>query len=290
MSNIVSRFLSFVSSGVIKICQYFKKIVCGILRFIQVHLCGDERDREIKLLKDQIARLISKNLEIKHQLEELRREKAEIPMESLAVLTVRSAHAAEDAIAQESPDGKGYVVSHLETMLRGFFVQRGEQLALRLPYPERAAPSEDLSALKMTFAKIPPPANTPATRAPSPAENLVGALERAQASLGARQVGYDAHEPLQVLVHVTRLLDMYPRWVGDEFTDELQRLAEAAMEFETAQVPTASLENYGAAARQLRDHVRSVAQSRLVTPKDMETLGLLVDHIAQSYKAVTPND
>ena len=142
----------------------------------------------------------------------------------------------------------------------------------------------------MTFAKIPPPANTPATRAPSPAENLVGALERAQASLGARQVGYDAHEPLQVLVHVTRLLDMYPRWVGDEFTDELQRLAEAAMEFETAQVPTASLENYGAAARQLRDHVRSVAQSRLVTPKDMETLGLLVDHIAQSYKAVTPND
>lgn len=116
----------------------------------------EERERQLKLLRDQVALLISRNLELQRQVEELQREKAEMAVEAVAAGLVRALNAAEAAMAAEAPEGRRYMIPELQVMLRGFLVPRDQTVVLRLPRPEQSIAANQLGSIQMTVTQVPP--------------------------------------------------------------------------------------------------------------------------------------
>ncbi len=115
-------------------------------------------DDPLQPWRDLVARLISQNIELQRQLEELRRAKADSPVEALAASALRSIQTGEAALAEESQGGRRFVIAEMQTTWRGIVQRQGDGLALRLPLPEHAATPGHLGSLGMTFTRVPGPA------------------------------------------------------------------------------------------------------------------------------------
>jgi len=179
----------------------------------------EDPQNRIKLLRDQVARLISRNLELERQLEDLKRAKADTGIESLAGTVVRSVQSAQQAMADETPGGLRYVVSELETTFRGILLQVEDRLVLRLPLPENGVRPGHLSTLRMSLAQV------PQSVLPEAASKLSTALERAQLLFSGwtRRAGAKIAGELQVLL--TCLLATPKPWEGEGFVRNMQGLA-----------------------------------------------------------------
>jgi hypothetical protein len=128
---------------------------------------SDDPQALIKALRDQVARLITENLELRRQLEDLRRVKTDAPIANLAVSALNSIRSAEQTLADLAGDGPRYIISELEAEFKGVIAPQelaaqgttstGPALAFRVPLPEYGSAPGHLGSVRMTFEHIPPP-------------------------------------------------------------------------------------------------------------------------------------
>src|SRR5438034_1267017 len=185
-----------------------------------------DTETQIRLFREQIAQLISENLDLNRQLEDLKQQRADIPVESIAAAAIRSVRSAERTIAEQVPEGNRYIMPQLQTSLRGFVLQSAGALALRLPFPEHAVPSDLLGTLDMTIAQVPPamPALPPGVFAPT--TPLVAALENAQNMFARWKLRRGAIASRRFVDGVTQLLSMQPFWNLNDLRFALEILAD----------------------------------------------------------------
>lgn len=112
---------------------------------------------EIQRLRNQVASLLTRNLELHRRLEEFERDKTGATVEELATSLVRSLQVAEAAMAEEADKGCRYTVVEMQTTLRGSLTQQDNELMLLLPHPETQAPPGNLGILQFTLRQVPPP-------------------------------------------------------------------------------------------------------------------------------------
>ena len=238
---------------------------------------------EMQRLRDQVARLTSRVLELERQMEDLRRERTEATLEALAVSAVRAVGSAETAMAAEDPERR-YVVSRLDTTFRGFLAPGGESVTVSLPIPEYAAPSGSVGSVQMTLLRAPAPPG-PFT----PARTLAEALESAQAAFAAwdREPGFGLARDMTG--HLTHLVALHEQGDTGALLRTAQAAAEAAVRFGSAVVqaaPSGPLEAYRAAADSLIGLARQFAASGRLTAADLAALTGALDRLTQSVLAV----
>lgn len=240
-------------------------------------------EAQIKLLRDQIARLISRNLELQRQLDDLKRDRADLAIDEIAAAAVRSVRSAELALAEETGEGRRYTVSQLQTTLRGFLVQPGDRLALRLPLPENSVPPDHLGSLQMTFSQVPtaPP--------PDAEEALVATLEDAQAAFANWHREPGAAHARDVTARLTHLLSIRRQWGQESFVRAVHALADGALGFAHAlgqgEIPR-TLQRYQAAAQRVSDVAKSLLEARRAVPKDMARMAAAVARLVRHYRTL----
>jgi hypothetical protein len=241
-------------------------------------------DDVIKPWRDLAARLLSQNLELQRQLEELRRVKTDSPVEDLAASALRSIRAAEAALAEAGEPGRRLVVSEMQTSFRGILQRQGESLALRLPLPEHAATPGHLGSLHLAFAHVPTPP-LPVTDHAAP---LAAALEKMQPAFAAWAAGPGSVAARAIVDQVTTLLSARESWGDRAFWQALQTLAEAAGKFGAGlrQLPAEPVRAYRESARAWLELTQPLARAGSATPLEFEQLALAVGQATQSLQTL----
>lgn len=111
--------------------------------------------QEVKKLRQQVAVLTSRNLELRDRVRELEAEKNEAGIEEVAVALARSLRTAELAMVEESQGQRRYAISLMDTTLRTYIAPREDGLLLRLPDPEQNARGDQLSSVQFTLVQMP---------------------------------------------------------------------------------------------------------------------------------------
>lgn len=247
--------------------------------------------RQIKELRDQVARLISENLELERQLEDLRRAKTDAGVDELAVSAINSVRQAEAAFAELSTDGSRYVISELQTRYQGVIVPQGERLAFRVPLPEYGSAPGHLGMVQMTFNHMPPPAGTP----PSPAlvaptiarSHLSAALEQTQLTLinwprrsGERIAG----KMVDLLTHLLGGALDEPSTLMEDVS-QLRELLAAFSDAIRLEKPSETVRAYRTALKKLNTTLAGLNPAAGVVDEEMPNLAAAVEQLNQSLAA-----
>jgi len=247
-------------------------------------------EKQIQILRDLTARLVSEKLDLQRQLVELQKEKADLPVHSIAAAIARSLQSAEQTLAEEVP-GTRFTVPELQTFLRGFLVEREGVIALRLPLPEEAMSAGLFSALQMTVARIPPPV-APAPPIQTPERQLVGVLENIQAAFAHWDHPAGTTAAVRVVDRTVHLLAKTP-WTGNDLRDGIEKLSDAALKHATAagsHVPAAMIRKYRSAVRTLRSLVKPAkAASRTSLAADPQPLIAAASEVLDTYRVIKSN-
>ncbi len=238
---------------------------------------------EVQRLREEIARLTSRTLELERQLEDLRRERTEVTLNALATTALRAVHASETAMAEEDPERR-YVVSRLETTVRGFLAPRGDSVALSLPIPEYAAPPGNVGSLQMTLLRAPAPPG-----ASGPTNTLAEALENAQAAFAAWDWEPGAALARDVTSHLTHGVALHEAGDTGALLRSVHAAAEAAARFGSViarEVPSGPLDAYGVAADNLMGLTRELAGSSRLAPEDLAAIAIALEQLTQCYLPV----
>lgn len=255
--------------------------------------------RQIKELRDQVARLISENLELERQLEDLRRAKTDASVDELAASAINSVRQAEEAFAELSTDGSRYVISELQTRYQGVIVPQGERLAFRVPLPEYGSAPGHLGMVQMTFNHMPPPAGTSSSPAGTPSSpapvaptiarsHLRAALEQTQLTLinwprrsGERIAG----KMVDVLTHLLGgALDEPSALVED--VNQLRELLAAFSDAIRLEKPPEAVRAYRAALKQLNTVLARLDPATGVVDEEIANLAAAVEQLNQSLAAL----
>ncbi len=225
---------------------------------------------EVKLLRDEIARLLTVNIDLRRQLEDLRRERSETPVESLAAAVAQSLRAAQAALVADAGEAAPhYTISDIDATFRGIVVGTPTSLALRLPMPEYGVLPGHLGSIRMALAAAPPPAGSPAPTVkvpPSPATRMAAALDSLQTAMGSWPAGRGATAARDMVTRTTQLLGAGNAW------DDPETLAESAAAI-------------GTTLRRLAKAVEAPkGASRAVPHRYQEAAGWLLD-IARAVRA-----
>lgn len=113
-----------------------------------------ERSIGLTPLRDQLARSLSRNLELRQQIEELEREKTGIPIEAATAALVRAMRSGEEA-AVEASGARRYAISSLQATLRGVLIFEDGEWVLQPPRPEQLLPPEQMGSIDITLARLP---------------------------------------------------------------------------------------------------------------------------------------
>ncbi len=241
----------------------------------------NELKRQIQELREQVARLITDNLELGRQLEDLRRAKTDAGVDVLAAGAINSIRQAEQAFAELSPDGPRYVISELQTRYQGVIVPQSGGLAFRVPLPEYGSAPGHLGSVQMTFGHVTPPAGTPSAPAPAAGRaRLAAALEQTQSLLinwprrsGAPAAGKivdrltpllggGSREPSALLDEVKQIIDLLAGFIEDIRLEKppsavsacraaLKQLSAIVARLDPGAVTDADIANLSAAVEQL---------------------------------------
>jgi hypothetical protein len=247
-----------------------------------------------KQLRDALARLMTRNLELVREVEDLKRERSQTAVESIASAVAQSVRSANAAFAAEAEGGPRYTVSEIDATFRGTVLASPAGVALRMPIPEYGVLPGHLGSVRLTIAAVPPPVGESMTVAPppSPAVRLTTALEDLQTSLNRRTARQGAAAAKDGMAHATELLASSAQW-GD-----VETLASAAQGIATAlrqMVKTVPARSRGApsgqggyrdAAKRLSEIARSLRLNK-VAPADVFTD--LAGAIEQAARAETPS-
>ena len=248
-------------------------------------------EKQIQILRDLTARLVSEKLDLQRQLVELQKEKADLPVHSIAAAIARSLQSAEQTLAEEVP-GTRFTVPELQTFLRGFLVEREGVIALRLPLPEEAMSAGLFSALQMTVARIPPPAVPATMPVLTPERQLVGVLENIQTAFAHWDHPAGTTAAVRVVDRTVHLLAKTP-WTGNDLRDGIEKLSDAALKHATAagsHVPAAMIRKYRSAVRTLRSPVKPAkAASRTSLAADPQPLIAAASEVLDTYRVIKSN-
>lgn len=242
--------------------------------------------RENQLLRDQIARLLSRMADLQRQLEDVTRERAQTDAGALVAALAQSIRDADAALAAEAETGPRFTMSEVDATFRGAVVGTPSGVALRLPVPEYGVLPGHLGSIRVSMAVIPPPVAAPSTPAVAPASadgRLRASLERVQARFSdVRGAGEAAAG--EIVSRTTRLLSAADaRNDAATLAAELDGIASALTRTARAHAtrrPATAAVSYREAARALKEVSRGLRESRSVTDASrnrvsdiLETLG-----------------
>jgi len=239
---------------------------------------------EIKRLRDQIALLISKNLDLQRRLDEFEREKTGLTVESIGASLVDAIRSAEVAMAEEAGEDKLYVISELQASLRGFLSRQDNDLTLRLPRPEQTVPLDNLGNLQVTLKSVPP------RILPETVIALAAELETAQLTFASLLDKNGETSPAQEIVAwSSHLLANLNQWREESFTQAARAMAAAAVKLAetlTQKTPGNAAEQYRAAARDLDELTQKMKRSRRATIEDFVNLAISLRNFTHLYQAI----
>jgi uncharacterized protein YjbI with pentapeptide repeats len=244
---------------------------------------GREEPSQVQLLRDQVSKHISRNLELQRRLEELEREKAEVAIEAVTAALVQAAHSGEAAMAVEAFGSRRYAISQLQATLRGSITLQDDSAVLRLPLSEQPIPIEQMGAIHLTVSQV--PSGIPQDAALALAE----ALEGAQASFNAWDQEPGVAAARGVATQATRLLVIRQRWGQEEFVQAVRAFAAEVVNFAEALTYEGfpeSMEAFEASANRLLNLTQALVQARLVTTADIGRLATIVAQVTQRYEAI----
>ncbi len=256
---------------------------------------------EVQRLRNQVASLLTRNLELQRRLEEFERDKTGVTLDDLAISLVRSLRSAEAAMADEAGNDRRYTIAEMQTSLRGFLTRQGDDLTLRLPRSELQAPPDNLGTLQFTLRQTPPPAlSAPASlTAPSVAGSLPAlgrALEAMQSAFLAspsKRVAAAANEIVAQATHLLAGLRQLETGQATVFLRDLQGLAESQAKASAA-LPVGrsgtAVENFHIATEQLAAQLAALTQSLLsqgnLTGADLAALTAALERITNYYQTL----
>ncbi len=242
----------------------------------------DELRRLVQELRNQVAKLITENLELSRQLEDLHRAKTDATVDALALSAISSVRTAEQAFADLSTDGTRYVVSELQTRYQGVILPQGEKLAFRVPLPEYGSAPGHLGSVQMTFKHAPPPAA--AQVQPPPPDRLRAALERAQSLFMGWPRRAGAAPAAKIADLITRLLGGEPLEPGAllQQINLLSGLLTAFARGIQAEPPASAVEALQAAARQLAALIRGIDPAAGLSEQDLAALAAAIEQVNES--------
>jgi hypothetical protein len=186
-------------------------------------------DEETSELRDALARVMARNVELEQRIEALELEQNELGLDEVARSLVNAARLAEDGMARVAggEDGSGvrYTIPTLDVAMRGTVSRRGDGLGIRFPGPDQWAAPHALSTITMTVAHVPNPPVEPELR------GFRAGLEAIQIALTEwdRDRGRSAAD--EIVVQSSHLLGLRARWGDDETVASLRALAEAIRRF-----------------------------------------------------------
>jgi hypothetical protein len=176
---------------------------------------------EVQRLRDEVARLVTKNIALEEELRALRATVAEIGLGEVGRSTAASLSRANAALAAEAPPGSPrWTVAEMSAEVRGVLTARGEEIALRVPLAEQPVPAEQLGAVRLTLRQSPRAATTPSV-APSDI-SLRDAVARLQATAGRWPAGRGTAAAQRIVEQATMVLGLSP----DRLDEMIPLLAE----------------------------------------------------------------
>lgn len=246
-------------------------------------MAEEDPQRTIQQLRTQVARLLSQNLELKRQIEDLRRAQAGLSVENVALSLVESVRAANTALAAAAQDETRFAVAQLDTTIRAGLVVEAERLALVLPRPELPLPLEYLGSVRLSLAQLPVTVEAPSHPA-VPA--LVAALEYAQAAFSAwrRRPGQASARTLADLT--TRLLSSPLTPDATTFAPDIQAMATAAESFRKAIARSFTERARRALDEAVASLVALAGPPRAAPGRDLDALADALRRLAQQVEAL----
>jgi hypothetical protein len=229
-------------------------------------------ERDVQELRDEVARLLSRNLELEEKIEVLQRDRTELAVEDIARSLVGSTRLAEQAMADESDGGVRYVIPRAEIAVRGLLSRRGDAVALRFPGAEDRVGGDRLSKVSMVVAHLPP-------TEPGP---LQVALERAQTTALAWRGRRGREAASAIATHATHLLALRPRWGDGETSAGLGQLAKALSRFGDAIAPELAPERrdrYRAASKALADVADRAAAVGRISDEELHLAAAAIEEL-----------
>ena len=247
-----------------------------------------------KQLRDALARLMTRNLELVREVEDLKRERSQTSVESIASAVAQSVRSANAAFAADAEGGARYTVSEIDATFRGTVLASPTGVALRMPIPEHGVLPGHLGSVRLTIAAVPPPVGESLTVAPppSPTVRLTAALEDLQTRLTRRTARQGAAAAKDGVAHATRLLALSAQWTDAEtlasgaegIATALRQMAKAVPA--RARAALTGPDAYRDAAKRLSDIAKSLRLHK-VAPADVITD--LAGAIEQAARAETPS-
>ena len=244
-----------------------------------------ERDRdgveEIAELRNALATLMGRNIELEQRIETLERERNELGVDEMARSLVRSARVAaaemSDAVADEP--GVRYVIPRLDVEMRGIVGRRGDGFGIRFPGPEERSAAPALSTISMSVAHVPAP---PVDREH---ERFRTGLEAAQATLSAWAPDRGRKAAGEIAAQSTHLLGLRSRWGDAETVAGIVALAEAFGRFETqasADLEPAARDRLAGSAKALTALARRLSAAGRASPEDLDAIGSALAELAEA--------
>ncbi len=244
-----------------------------------------ERDRdgveEIAELRNALATLMGRNIELEQRIETLERERNELGVDEVARSLVRSARVAavemSDAVADEP--GVRYVIPRLDVEMRGIVGRRGDGFGIRFPGPEERSAAPALSTISMSVAHVPAP---PVDREH---ERFRTGLEAAQATLSAWAPDRGRKAAGEIAAQSTHLLGLRSRWGDAETVAGIVALAEAFGRFETqasGDLEPAARDRLAGSAKALSALARRLSAAGRASPEDLDAIGSALAELADA--------
>jgi len=167
---------------------------------------------EVQRLRDEIARLLTDNIALQEEVRALRSTLAETGLSELGRSTAASLARANAALADEAlPGSPRWTVAEMSAEVRGVLTARGEELAFRVPLPERPLAADQLGAVRLTLRQSPRAAAIAVSPTVVPSDiSLRDAVAGLQSTAERWPSGRGTAAAQRIVEHATMLLGLPP--------------------------------------------------------------------------------
>lgn len=247
----------------------------------------DERDVEIARLRDALAGLMGRNIELEQRIQTLEQERNELGVDEMAGSLIRAAHVAEAAMDEASANDVGaslrFVIPRLDVAIRGMLGRRGDGFGIRFPGPEERAAAAALSTISMTVTRVPiPPIDRQHDR-------FGAGLEAAQAALSGWERDRGRAAAGEIVAGATQLLSLRAKWGDVETVAGIRALADALQRFDTqagTELEPAARDRHAASSKVLSALARRSSAQGRASPEDLAAIGSALVDLANAVRAV----
>ncbi len=240
---------------------------------------------ELQDLRDQVARLLGRNLELAQKVEELERERVEVGVDDIARSVAGAARSAEQAMADEAAGGLRFTVPRVEVAVRGLVSVRENRVALRFPGVEERVGDDRLSSVSMVVAHVPMIAGG------DDLVRLAEALARAQAAAAAWEPDRGREAAADIAARATHLLALQPGWGDAETVAGIASLADAFARLGEATgpvLPPDATRRYVAASKALSELAERLEAAGRASPDEFGSLAAPIGDLVTALAMERP--